>query len=99
MLREFAMRFLVEAVAFGIAFAITLCIFGRKLRQPFFWFFLFGFTLSDAACRVIFKHYPEISTGWISYAIVAGISLVACLPVVLLMAFVLKRKKIHDHDA
>jgi len=68
------MRFLVEAVAFGIALAIASSAFGRKRLLPF-WFFFVGFVLTDAACRVLLKHYPESSTGWKHDAVVAGISL------------------------
>ena len=98
MLRDFAIRFLVEAIAFGIALAITSSIFGRKQFLPF-WFFFFGFALTDAACRALFKHYPQLNTSWMSYAVVSGISLAACLPVLLLMALVMKRRKRHDLEA
>ena len=99
MLREFAIRFLVEAVAFGIALTITCSVFSRKRFSPFWILFLFGFALTDAACRVVFKHYPDLSTGWLSYVTVAGIALAACLPVILVMLFFVRRRQRHDHDA
>jgi hypothetical protein len=99
MLRELAIRLLINAAAIGIGLAIASTGFRRRLpRRPFFWFFIFAFAVSHAACTVLFRYYPTLSTGWYCYATIVCISLVACLPVCLWKLFAIKRQK-DDHDA
>jgi hypothetical protein len=94
MWRSFIAHFVVYLITFGLMFRLA----GRK---P--WGFSFigalAFALSLSVPRLVFGYYPDLDKGWLSYAVVAGIAAVVCIPIALLMALILKPRQKHDTDA
>jgi hypothetical protein len=94
MWREFIVRVVVCLIVFGFVFRGLAC---KSSGEAFI--MALAFALLNSVPRLVFGYFPELDSGWMSYAVVVGVALAVCILILPLMALTIKRRKRHDHDA